>query len=85
MFNGIFSLFYLYFLAKRIKSAAKVLPVLVMEYVKSLRHNVKARSSLFHPSGLIPFPFGFSPALPKAVYYGDSDHPVSGQIDPGVS
>jgi nucleoside-diphosphate-sugar epimerase len=21
----------------------------------------------------------------KAVYYGDSDHPISGQIDPGVS
>ncbi|SDH28891.1 hypothetical protein SAMN05192573_108108 [Mucilaginibacter gossypii] len=20
-----------------------------------------------------------------AVYYGDSDHPISGQIDPGVS
>jgi hypothetical protein len=35
-----------------------MIPHLFLGFAKRLRHNVKARSSLFHPSGLIPFPFG---------------------------
>jgi hypothetical protein len=63
--------FYLveYFSAKRVKSAAKVLPFFLLEYAKRLRHNSFARSSLIRPSALIPFPFGYEPALPMAFFF----------------
>lgn len=48
------------------KKAANLLRVKANWKTKRLRHNGFARSSQIHPSGLIPFPFGF-PLFPHCL------------------
>ncbi|MET3979768.1 hypothetical protein ABIB39_002353 [Mucilaginibacter sp. UYP27] len=52
--NGIFLLNQSFFQAKRVKSAAKIKPGLVVGFAKDFRHNSLVRSALPQPSALIP-------------------------------
>jgi len=45
---------------------------------------LKERTAGCRPDGFLNHSFKPFSAV-ENVYYGDSDHPVSGQIDPGVS
>jgi len=58
-----------FFQAKRVKSAAKIKPGLVVGFAKDFRHNSVVRTSLPQPLALIPFPFARCLALKFAFFF----------------